>query len=68
MAAAEPPLSTSIRSMSSGLRSAMRLTGLSWFRGLPPAWAAVTASAPFGIASLLTTMPSITKRLFDARR
>ena len=38
----------------------MRLTGLSWFRGLPPAWAAVTALAPLGIASLLTTIPSIT--------
>ena len=27
----------------------MRLVGLSWFRGLPPACAAVTASAPLGI-------------------
>ena len=38
----------------------MRLVGLSWFRGLPPAWAWVTASAPFGIASLLITTPSTT--------
>ena len=44
----------------------MRFTGLSWFRGLPPVWAAVTASAPFGIASLLITTPSTTKRLFTS--
>ena len=38
----------------------MRLTGLSWFRGLPPACAWVTALAPFGMATSLTTMPSTT--------
>ena len=38
----------------------MRLTGLSWFRGLPPHWAQLTALAPLGIATLLTTIPSTT--------
>ena len=46
--------------MSSGLRSAVRFTGLSWFRGLPPHWAQLTAFAPLGIATLLTTIPSTT--------
>ncbi len=39
----------------------MRLVGLSWLRGLPPALAAVTASAPLGIWELATTIPSTTK-------
>ena len=38
----------------------MRLTGLSWFCGLPPVCAAVTALAPLGMATSLTTMPSTT--------
>ena len=38
----------------------MRLVGLSWFLGLPPAWAAVTASAPLGIWLFETTIPSTT--------
>ena len=47
-------------SMSLGLRSASRLTGLSWFDALPPAAAAVIALAPGGIATLEITTPSIT--------
>src|SRR4051812_49389173 len=46
--------------MSFGLRSAMRLTGLSWFDVLPPAAAAVIALAPDGIATLETITPSTT--------
>ena len=42
-AAAEAPFRTSMFSMSFGLRSAMRLTGLSWVDALPPAAAAVTS-------------------------
>ncbi len=38
----------------------MRFVGLSWFRGLPPHWAQLTAFWPLGIASLLTTIPSTT--------
>ena len=60
MAAAEGPLSTSIDSMSSGGRSAIRLAGLSWFEALPPPAAAVTTLTPFETASLEMMSPSTT--------
>jgi hypothetical protein len=59
-AAAEAPFRTSIVSMSFGFRSAIRLTGLSWFYALPPAAAPVIALAPDGIATFDTITPSIT--------
>ncbi len=59
-AAAEAPFSTSTVSMSFGFRSAMRLTGLSWFDALPPAAAPVMALAPDGTATFEMMMPSIT--------
>src|SRR4029079_6912709 len=59
-AAADAPFSTSMVSTSLGLRSAMRLTGLSWLDELPPAAAAVIALAPDGISTLDTITPSIT--------
>ena len=59
-AAAEAPLRTSRLSMSLGLRSAMRLTGLSWLDVLPPAAAAVMALTPDGTETLLRMTPSIT--------
>jgi len=62
MAAAAAPLSTSIDSMSSGWKSAMRLTTESWFKeGFEPAFDLVTAEMPEGIATLLTSIPSSTK-------
>src|SRR5689334_24956178 len=59
-AAAEAPFRTSRVSMSLGLRSARRLTGLSWFDALPPAAAAVIALAPDGTATFDTMTPSTT--------
>src|ERR1044071_2439832 len=63
-AAAEAPLSTSRVSMSFGLRSAIRLTGLSWVSALtlvaPPAAAAVTALTPEPTEMFDTTTPSTT--------
>ena len=59
-AAAEAPLRTSTFAMSFGLRSAMRLTGLSWVDALPPAAAAVSAFVPDGIATFEMITPSIT--------
>src|SRR5688500_20215055 len=59
-AAAEAPLRTSTVSMSFGVRSARRLTGLSWFDALPPAAAAVLALAPFGTATFEMITPATT--------
>src|SRR5438552_17259522 len=62
MAAAAAPLSTSMLSMSSALKSAMRLTTEScmteWF---PPRLDLVTLKIPEGTETLLTIIPSTTK-------
>ena len=59
-AAAEAPFRISTLSMSFGLRSAMRFTGLSWLDALPPAAAAVTALAPEATATFDRMTPSTT--------
>ena len=59
-AAADAPLSTSTVSMSFGLISAMRLTGLSCDDELPPAAAAVIAFVPGGVATFEMITPSMT--------
>jgi hypothetical protein len=53
--------------MSLGLRSATRLTGLSWFDGRPPPAAAVIALMPDGVAMFEMTMPSIRRAASSGR-
>ncbi len=61
MAEAEAPFRTSIRSMSAGLRSAIRFTCASWVSsGFDPWLAAVTAFWLDGIAMSLMITPSTT--------
>ena len=59
-AAAEAPLRTSRVSMSFGLRSATRLTGLSWVDGLPPAAAWVSTLVPAEVDTFEMITPSMT--------
>ena len=47
-------------SMSSGFRSAMRLTPLSWFEEFRPPAEAVTALSPFWITEFEIATPSTT--------
>jgi len=61
MAAAAGPFMTSMLSMSSGLRSAIRFCWLSWSSdGFEPVAALVMAFALGAIASSLTSTPSMT--------
>ena len=61
MADADEPLRISIDSMSAGLMSATRLTGLSCVSALSvPDYAALMALMPPGIEALLISTPSIT--------